>query len=141
MSHAATQLATTIRRRAAMRSLAVAGRLEIPKNREFNRKFSDSTLKIIELCQKSENFVQKQGINREFCGYLAKLFSTTCLVPILYGFKKLTGNYQGIFSQAPSFSAISMRMSREATQLRNRSASRAARTSSVASRFRSLAAY
>ena len=38
----------------------------------------------------------EQGINREFCGYLAKAPSLFSFVHFKLGFKKLTGNYQGI---------------------------------------------
>jgi hypothetical protein len=41
-------------------------------NREINREFFATTSGIIKFCPKSENLVLKQGINREFCGYLRK---------------------------------------------------------------------
>jgi hypothetical protein len=69
---------------------------ENPFNRENNREFFEFDHKIIEFCPKSANFLQEQGINREFCGYPAKLLSTNQLIVIFVGFKKLTGNYQGI---------------------------------------------
>jgi hypothetical protein len=81
---------TSVRRRSP--GLAGFGNVHKAKNREKNREFLDSDLKIVEFCPKSVNFVQKQGINREFCGYLPKLLSTRWLVLILVGFKKLTGN-------------------------------------------------
>ena len=65
---------------------------EPDENREKNRGVSDSDPKIVEFCPKSANILQRQGINREFCGYLPKLLSTKWLVTILVGFKKLTGN-------------------------------------------------
>src|SRR5207302_6676915 len=67
-----------------------------PKNREKNRGVSDSVSQIVEFCPKSANFVRRQGINREFRGYLAKLLSTRWLDPVSGRCKKLTGNYQEI---------------------------------------------
>jgi hypothetical protein len=61
-------------------------------NRENNREFFELASRNREFCPKAANFVREQGINREFCGYLAKLLFTKWLVPTLLGFKKLTGN-------------------------------------------------
>jgi hypothetical protein len=58
-----------------------------PRNREINRDFSDSCPKIVEFCPKSANFLQEQGISREFFGYPAKLLSTRQLMLVLAGFK------------------------------------------------------
>src|SRR5205085_8273409 len=52
-------------------------------------------LEIIEFCPKYANFAQNQGINREFCGFLAKSRSTKHLLLFGARFKEITGNYQG----------------------------------------------
>src|SRR5438270_14073831 len=59
-----------------------------PTNREKNRGISRSGLEIVEFCPKSANFVQRQGINREFCGFPTKLLSTRWLGPFSGRFKK-----------------------------------------------------
>jgi zinc protease len=65
-----------------------------PKIREKKRGFPKLGLEIVELCPKSANFLQKQGISREFFGFLPKVLSTK---PLVSGrFKKLAGNYRAI---------------------------------------------
>jgi hypothetical protein len=61
-------------------------------NREKNRDFFKFDHKIIEFCPKSANSASKQGITREFCGYLSKSASTLDIVLLDAGFKKLSGN-------------------------------------------------
>src|SRR4029077_5169949 len=66
-----------------------------PENKEKYRAFFESDLESIEFCPKSASFVQNQGINREFCGFLSNVRSTKYLL-LCAGFKKITGNYQGV---------------------------------------------
>jgi hypothetical protein len=61
-------------------------------NREKNRDFFKFDHKIIEFCPKSANSASKQGIIREFCGYLSKSASTLDIVLLDAGFKELSGN-------------------------------------------------
>jgi hypothetical protein len=61
-------------------------------NRENNREFFELALKSIEFCPKSANFDLEQGINREFCGYLAEPASTLDDST----FRRDSKNYQGI---------------------------------------------
>jgi hypothetical protein len=65
---------------------------EFPRNREINREFFTFGLAIAEFCPKCANFVLKQGISREFCGYLAKSAPILGINACNEGFRKLTGN-------------------------------------------------
>src|SRR5207237_5528689 len=78
-------------------------RPQFDKNREKNRGVFRSGLEIVELCSKSANFVQRQGIIREFRGFPANSLSTRRLDAFSGRLKKLTGNYQGIGPARPSF--------------------------------------
>ena len=66
------------------------------RNRDNSRGISNSISKIVEFCLKNENSAQNQGINSEFCGFLRKPMSTNKLLLFSAGFKKITGNKQGI---------------------------------------------
>jgi hypothetical protein len=84
---------------AGQRELLSHVRIAEPKkrNRENNREFFESDRESLEFCPKSAKLAYKQGINREFCGYLPQ---PACLLGFMAsrrGCKKLTGNYQGIF--------------------------------------------
>ena len=50
--------------------------------------FSNSIWKIIEFRQKAAEFAQWQGMNRDFCGYLANVPSTELLVLFWEGFQE-----------------------------------------------------
>jgi hypothetical protein len=69
---------------------------EFPNNRENNREFFEFNHGTLEFCPKSANFGLKQGINREFCGYLIKAASILNIVLFKAGIQKiireLTGN-------------------------------------------------
>src|SRR5882724_9036686 len=69
---------------------------EISNNREKNRRLFRICLKIIELCPKSANFVERQGVNREFCGNLPERLRTKRLSHFSARFRKLTGSEQEI---------------------------------------------
>jgi hypothetical protein len=61
-------------------------------NREINREFFAAAFEITGFCPKFENLAVKQGINREFCGYLRKPASIKHLLAFFQGCNKLSGN-------------------------------------------------
>jgi hypothetical protein len=64
-------------------------------NRGNNRGFLKFDLEIDKFCPKYVDFVERQGNNREFCGFPFKPQPTDYLVLFCAGFKEITGNYQG----------------------------------------------
>ena len=67
-----------------------------PRNRGKNREVFEFGPEIVEFCPEFVNFARRQGINREFCGYLRNAIGIKHLSPLFAGFRKLSGNEQGI---------------------------------------------
>jgi hypothetical protein len=68
------------------------------KSRGNNRGYFELTSRLSNSAQKYANFALDQGINTEFCEFLRKPQASKDLPLFSPGFKKLTGNHQGIFA-------------------------------------------